>query len=1375
MKKRLLALMMSFVMVVSLVPFSVIPAQATGSEIGIVTASTDDKNIEMHLFNYGPGINSRDTISTEDNDSGFLIFTQSSYLKSSTTTGSGDTATTTWTPVDVEVDGRQTYAGDNCPIMLPYLGEDGYPAVSGYYDKETKDSEGNITGTNVPIYENGMSVKNGSLKYLFDKTQESVPGNNNTTGYPDFNGNTEGDTFAIPERTEIYQSKHYTVSPGNGTKSTGLFQKQGEYYVYDSDNNAAWYNGTNFTLYSQTVVPSYVDNKKPDGTTFSTETTRGNFLPFNQLTSETTANAVFATEEGYTPSDMDADLQLTSKVDLWFGMSTEFNFYMPKDGKVGGDDMVFEFTGDDDVWVYIDGVLILDISGTHGALDGSINFANGVVSYQNSARTVSTTLKNKYQAVYTSLELNPKNKNQMTAQEQKIKDVYEKGFNEDGTFKDYSEHSFDFYYMERGGNISCCKLKFNLDPIPQGNLSVEKVEANLNDVFKGKQTYTFKLTDQSGNAMAGKPYEVMAGTTSVTTGTTDANGRFTLKGGQKAVFTTLTATDDCYVEEVVPANPGYDVDNNRKATTDPQENKTGILDLEPETPQNVVFTNIWNTTDLKIIKGVTVSDSRIQQTDYSNIEYNFNLTLDSLSFSEVNYNESFTLKHAETQTIADVPYGTTFNLTESKPTSPTIYDYNNPSYVLNTGAPEVKNFGTAFTGTVASQEKNTIIVTNSLVPAKANLTVSKTEQGLNYPYAGTPEYTFQITESDGTKLKNQNYKIDEDDYTTDSNGEFTLKGGQSAVFELDVLKEYIVTEIVPEDSSYTANPATAQTVSLKDGTTKKDASVAFTNTWDATGSLDGQTSLRVTKELEGRAWREGDEFTFTLSQGDTVLDTIDIKYNENGNYTKYFEEINYTEADIGKTYTYTVKEKDTSIDGITKDSTVYTVSVKITDAGNNKLDVQPSYGDYSYTEEKGMVFTNTYSATGTLDGDTALKVTKTLTGRDWLETDAFYAQISVKDSKSPIPTGDAVLELTNTDTTKTSVSAAFGDITYTEQDIGTHVYEVEEVYGYLTDYGKISRITYDTTVYTVTVTVTDNYDGTLTVTPTYTSKPGDWWFAQSEPFDYGADGLTFTNRYTKPKPPVDIEDDPPALNTEDHYAYIVGYPDGTVQPEDDITRAEVATIFFRMLTDEARNLYWCQTNDFTDVELDDWYNNAISTLSNAGILDGYPDGAFQPNEPITRAEFTKIAVSFFEYADSDFPNPYSDVKPGAWYYQFVVAANEMGLIEGYPDGTFQPEEDITRAEACTIVNRTLDRHPHEDHLLEDMILWPDNPAPGQEGHAWYYEQVQEATNSHTYEMKTGSETLLHEIWQELLPVRDWPALEKAWSDANSALGGEVMK
>ena len=262
---------------------------------------------------------------------------------------------------------------------------------------------------------------------------------------------------------------------------------------------------------------------------------------------------------------------------------------------------------------------------------------------------------------------------------------------------------------------------------------------------------------------------------------------------------------------------------------------------------------------------------------------------------------------------------------------------------------------------------------------------------------------------------------------------------------------------------------------------------------------------------------------------------------------------------------------------------------------------------------------------------------------------------------------------------------------------------------------------------------------------------------------------------------VTIPDDvPTGLDLKNHYGYIIGYPvdyytgkpttDQTkkpVRPEGKITRAEVATIYFRMLTDENRAANWNQVSGFSDVKSSAWYNNAISTLTKAGILKGYEDGTFQPDGYITRAEFATIAIRFFSgvYEGEDL---FPDIK-GHWAEDYINNAANKGLVKGYEDGTFGPDRYITRAEAVTLVNRTLNRHPHNDGLHQDMLRWPDNMDTSK----WYYADMQEATNSH--EPDKNKSTADKEYWGKMLPIRDWEALEKEWSNANSAPGeGEVV-
>ena len=238
------------------------------------------------------------------------------------------------------------------------------------------------------------------------------------------------------------------------------------------------------------------------------------------------------------------------------------------------------------------------------------------------------------------------------------------------------------------------------------------------------------------------------------------------------------------------------------------------------------------------------------------------------------------------------------------------------------------------------------------------------------------------------------------------------------------------------------------------------------------------------------------------------------------------------------------------------------------------------------------------------------------------------------------------------------------------------------------------------------------------------------------------------------KPTVDIPDDvPTGLNGDDHFAYIVGYPDGNVKPSGNITRAEVATIFFRLLTEDVRTANSTQSNSLSDVSRGQWFNHAISTLSSMGIVKGNPDGTFDPDAPITRAEFAAIAARFDDKNTNNTSN-FSDIASHWAKDEIGVAANK-GWINGYPDSTFRPDQYITRAEAMTLVNRVLNRLPEKsEDLLDDMIKWPDNA----DASVWYYLAVQEATNSHDYSDKSDADK--YEKWTKIRDARDWTLLEK---------------
>lgn len=222
-------------------------------------------------------------------------------------------------------------------------------------------------------------------------------------------------------------------------------------------------------------------------------------------------------------------------------------------------------------------------------------------------------------------------------------------------------------------------------------------------------------------------------------------------------------------------------------------------------------------------------------------------------------------------------------------------------------------------------------------------------------------------------------------------------------------------------------------------------------------------------------------------------------------------------------------------------------------------------------------------------------------------------------------------------------------------------------------------------------------------------------------------------------------DVPNYLNNENHFAYIVGYEDGTVRPNANISRAEVAAIFFRLLKDDVRDDNLTANSVFTDVAFGKWYNKSISTMAKIGIVKGRTANAFAPNAPITRAEFAAIC-SRFDRSNVEIKSDFNDIS-GHWAEKEIRRAASLGWIQGYTDGSFKPDQNITRAEAASMINRMLHRLPETvDDLLDGMIQWPDNQP-----NDWYYINMQEATNSHDFKQKGE----INEYWTKLTENPNW--------------------
>lgn len=541
-------------------------------------------------------------------------------------------------------------------------------------------------------------------------------------------------------------------------------------------------------------------------------------------------------------------------------------------------------------------------------------------------------------------------------------------------------------------------------------------------------------------------------------------------------------------------------------------------------------------------------------------------------------------------------------------------------------------------------------------------------------------------------------------------------------------------------------------VTWRDNAYDAEKGLTFTNTYVEPDPEDAvvENALNVRKQYA--AGSSDPAHVTTLFQIEAVTENAPMP-NETqihilGAHSGSFGSLVFNKAG---TYVYHVTEIPAHLLGLQCDPTVYTVTFVVTKTGG-KLTATVSYAigetEYLYSEAGNVLtFTNAFENKAEELKHASLSLTKEIgEGIDSDTTFDFLIEVNGASGSYDATQNGTASSVTFTDG-KATVQLKGGETLVIANLPAGALYTIQET----------------TTGYTVAKTGdTGTLSGGQTAEARFTNTKS------------GSGENPRPNPEPAPEPGDGGNGGTPALNRRDHYAYIIGYPDGDVHPQGNITRAEVATIFFRLLRDPVRTQYWSQTNGYSDVPGNKWYNNAVSTLSNMGIICGYPDGTFRPDAPITRAELAKIAAGFFSdpRVAATYDGRFSDVHGAEWYISYLMTALEEGLIEGYPDGSFRPNRPITRAETCTIVNRTLGRKPEKDHLLpeSDMINWPDNINRN----IWYYAQMQEATNSHDYRW-TSVYSEVCEQWTAKLAERDWAALERAWSHANSAPGGEVMQ
>ena len=522
-----------------------------------------------------------------------------------------------------------------------------------------------------------------------------------------------------------------------------------------------------------------------------------------------------------------------------------------------------------------------------------------------------------------------------------------------------------------------------------------------------------------------------------------------------------------------------------------------------------------------------------------------------------------------------------------------------------------------------------------------------------------------------------------------------------------------------------------------------------TNTWTITNRYEDKTPAPVEKisiTVEKRWDKNNSESVVKPNEISVQLTQNGVNYGEPvelsaaNNWTYTFTELLETD-DNGEAYNYSVKEPD--------------------------LDARDGNGDVIGTWKPLIVQT-----------DTTITITNTFVAKEpepELEDHEFTAHIvkrfENKSGKSPKATFTFVAALDDgTNVGRATISFSKGEVdagdferkdetmTVKLTDSQYEALEKDRIGRYLWIYeedGEVDGVKYDTEpkkayIYEKPVAWSLEFD-----------EDGELVFSVPDENtlyclvgDEMVEDFVFTNTYKKPGEKGETIKSGPQLNRDDHVAYIMGYPDGTVQPKGEITRAEACTIFFRLLTESSRDYYFSKTNDYTDVNAGDWFNNAISTLSNAGIVTGYNDGTFRPNQPITRGEMAKIIANFanLKYGGKTFTD-----LAGHWSKSYVELAAGNGWIAGYPDGSFRPDQKITRAETVTMINRVLERVPAKELRLLSrsiMLTFPDN-NPGD----WYYIAIQEASNSHEYQ-RSVYEITGDEMWTKLIDNVDWTKLEK---------------
>lgn len=1051
-------------------------------------------------------------------------------------------------------------------------------------------------------------------------------------GYPVLKGNANLRSESL--------SYLFNTNPGDGKAAYlnvgGLLRQHSDgYFYYNSQENFAAFDKqtNNVILYEEEGV--FAAGTSPDG----------QFFPFN------TAEEVF--------SEPEVD-SINSVINHYFGMHMTTSFQQTPGGMSPANDtepVTFSFSGDDDVWVYIDDVLVADLGGIHDACSVEIDFSTGKIYvfkdkaggsrgegyYDDGIDTL-------YNAA--SADAAPTLKKMYEAAEKENSVEWD---DEGATFADESYHTFDFFYLERGNTDSNMRMRHNIQTVPESELL--KIDQDGEPVAGAK--YVLYETDEN-YTNTGAP---------IATGTTDKEGVFTFENtdGETLPLNDLKA-DGHYllIEETVPE--GY------RSGTEPI--KLRVQAASNGNKKLLLSANAWDTGAYAMpmvrVSATTDGDGDIQGPGNST----YNARTGGLIVAAIFMGEN-------------VEYGKT----------------NPDSLNLVYGDP-VNGWKTAKGDSAAKQlqavaaSKEPGIYTFSLDSSGAYSADIEHLPGDINAYSWMVDDQKQGTaQFMGAYFFVENAKSISDIATTDGSTIHLLNStGFIRDFSMRLYAPNIENRLLVQKVDENGDPITASatfTLYKKDANgTPTEVDTYPTGSYELggeelqgavaiTGLEAGEYVLRETQAPEG----------YEASTNDIafVVDSSGVHVNAGDS-----DDDISVKLGVGKIVKSMVQFATN--DGI--DATLHDITATLQTAEN--YDTSGTTSWKAPGEAPGQSMNLSYGA-----NDKVLEYGPTSTdGPVYLTYNSGWGRLNIKQNLNADADGTPSPEPKQR----------------LEQD------------------QSLNNLFSGTTM----VVVANQKDSE-------TPDPGD-------PDDPNTDP-------EEPTDPDNPDPDTPSLNKDDHFLYIEGYPEDyrtgeysdnedlwPVKPQGNITRAEVATIFYRLLKDEVREEIETDVNSFPDVNKDDWFNITVSSLANMNAISGYEDGTFRPNEPITRAELAAMAGRFYEAFDAEYEEgTFLDVDGDEWHADAIAAAKELGILGGYPDGTVRPNNNITRAETCAIVNRVLERRPHDEHLgdVEDMRTWPDN-QPG----AWYYADMQEATNGHYYEWIDIDGSKFEE-WTEVDKDYDW--------------------